>query len=146
MGIKFPNYSKFPQFLITEDKDNDLYIDYVDRAGKADQVNWSGVIIDVDKDLQGYTLSNCKLANVLGITPSLDNTYDLGSSTNRWANLHAANVNSTNITVDNIKILTSAVIPTSPPDNPSVGSIYFDPTSNTLNIYNGTNWVSITLQ
>jgi len=33
-------------------------------------------------------------------------------------------------------------IPTTPPTTPAVGSMYFDPTTNTLYIYNGTAWVA----
>lgn len=58
MVIKYPNFNKFPSFLTTTDTDNNLLIDLVDRAKTADSVNWSGVNIDADKDMGGYSLSN----------------------------------------------------------------------------------------
>lgn len=61
MVIKYPNFNKFPFFLTTTDTDNNLLIDLVDRAKTAetaDSVNWSGVNIDADKDMGGYSLSN----------------------------------------------------------------------------------------
>jgi len=69
------------------------------------------------------------------ILPLSDNNQDLGSSSYRWASIYAMKV----------KHYTDCVLPTSAPASPEAGSMYFDTTTGTLYIYDGTAWKSVTL-
>jgi hypothetical protein len=55
---EYPNFKEYPLFLNTTDANNNLLIDRVDRATVADSVNLSGVVIDVDKDWNGKSITN----------------------------------------------------------------------------------------
>lgn len=79
MVIKYPNFNKFPFFLTTTDTDNNLLIDLVDRAKTAetaDSVNWSGVNIDTDKDMNLKSLTNLNKIQSKEIEVNKSNSYD----------------------------------------------------------------------
>ena len=45
------------------------------------------------------------------------------------------------IEIENIQALNECILPTSAPANPEVGSIWFDPSTGNLNIWNGSAWI-----
>jgi len=67
------------------------------------------------------------------------NDGELHISADANKNINLLNPSNMNIYVQNIQI------PTSPPPNPVAGSMYFDPSTNKLYIYNGSTWVSVQL-
>jgi len=66
--------------------------------------------------------------------PHDDNQYNLGDDTHRWRYARFQKTKSDHI-----------VIPTSAPGSPESGSMYFDPSTGTLYIYDGSTWKSVSL-
>jgi len=46
------------------------------------------------------------------------------------------------IKIENIQALNECILPTSEPTNPEVGSVWFDPSTGNLNIWNGSAWIT----
>ena len=84
------------------------------------------------------------------VVPDTNNTYDLGSLTNRWLNFYGNVLNFTTGTASSISLTGSIGIGTyadfTPTDTEPLaqeGHVYFDDSENTLKQYNGTSWEAL---
>jgi hypothetical protein len=96
--------------------------------------------------VSNYSGGSQYYANINGIYPTTSGTVAIGDTSARWNGVYASNADFSYLTVgQTLTCGESLVLPTAAPAGASNAKIYWNGATNTLWIYNGTAWKSVTL-
>jgi len=115
-------------------------------GGKVIRDTWYEQLVNVLTEMYNDTSPLRGGYVVKDLIPNVDRQLNIGSQVYKfneiWSSYSYVNVKAT---ISNAKVQTSLVIPTTSPPSPEAGSMYFDPSTSKLYVYDGTAWKSVNL-